>query len=115
MSSLALPPEALPHGGASRGGRAVRALPDVFSRRGVDVLLAVALVGFAVVLLEFLPPSFSVDSWLGLVTGREVWQSGVPHHEVLTALSQGHTWIDQQWLSQLAMYALYLLGGLGLP
>jgi hypothetical protein len=108
MSSLALPPEAVAH------GRVSRALPAVFSRRGVDVLLAVALVGFAVVLIEFLPPSFNVDSWLGLVAGREVWQSGVPHHDVLTAMSHGATWVDQQWLSQLAMYALYLLGGLGL-
>jgi hypothetical protein len=108
MSSIALPPAAV-----SRG-RASRALPAVFSHRGVDVLLAVALTGFAVALLGFLPRSFSVDSWLALVAGREVWQSGVPHHEVLTALSHGTVWIDQQWLSQLGIYALYLVGGLAL-
>jgi hypothetical protein len=80
----------------------------------VDVLLAVALMALALALLAFLPTAFNVDSWLALVAGREVWQSGLPHHEVLTSMSHGVTWIDQQWLSQLAMYALYRLGGLGL-
>jgi hypothetical protein len=108
MSSLALPPAAGIRVPAS--GR----LAAVLERRGVDVLLAVAVLSFAATLIAFLPGAFSVDSWLALVTGREVWQTGVPHHEVLTALSHGIKWIDQQWLAQLATYALYRLGGLGL-
>ena len=108
MSSLALPPRAVPRRSATGG------LLDVFSRRGVDVLIAVALAGLSVALLTFLPSAFNVDSWLALVTGRELWQSGLPHHELLTSLSHGATWIDQQWLSQLGTYGLYLLGGLGL-
>jgi hypothetical protein len=43
-----------------------------------------------------------------------VWQSGIPHHETLIALAYGHQWIDQQWLSQLLSYAIYLAGGLRL-
>jgi hypothetical protein len=109
MSSLALPRRAA---GRSRGRG--HALPALFETHGVDVLLGVALTGFAVALLGFLPSAFNVDSWLALVTGRELWQSGVPHHEVLTAMSQGRTWIDQQWGAQLATYALYLAGGLNL-
>jgi hypothetical protein len=81
---------------------------------GADALLAVALMAFVSVLLLDLPGEFSSDSWLALVTGRDVWQSGIPHHELLTALSHGHTWIDQQWLSQAASYAAYLVGGFGL-
>jgi hypothetical protein len=108
MSSLAFPR------GSARGRAGFGSLPDVFSRSGVDVLLAVALMALALALLAFLPTAFNVDSWLALVAGREVWQSGLPHHEVLTSMSHGVTWIDQQWLSQLAMYALYGLGGLGL-
>jgi len=104
MSSLAFPRKAAPS----------VALADVFSRRGVDVLLAVSLMVLATGLLAFLPSAFSVDSWLALVTGREVWQTGIPHHEVLTSMSHGITWIDQQWLAQLVTYGLYLLGGLGL-
>src|SRR4051794_445579 len=29
-------------------------------------------------------------------------------------MSNGHGWVDQQWLSQLAMYAIQRVGGLGL-
>lgn len=82
--------------------------------RGADRLLVVAVVALAVVLLIALPASFSVDSWLALVAGRDIWQSGLPHHEALTSIAHGVRWIDQQWLSQLASYALYRVGGLGL-
>jgi hypothetical protein len=78
------------------------------------MLLGVGLVAVAAVLLAFLPRTFNVDSWLALVAGRDVWQSGVPHHETLTMLTQGGQWIDQQWLSQLLSYGTYLAGGLGL-
>jgi hypothetical protein len=108
MSSLAFPRR-------SDGRRVgLGALPEVCSRSGVDVLLAVAVIALAVALLAFLPTAFNVDSWLGLVAGREIWQSGLPHQEVLTSMSHGVSWIDQQWLSQLAMYGLDRLGGLGL-
>jgi hypothetical protein len=108
MSSLAFPPAALP-------ARPARwSLSDVLARRGMDVLLVVVVLGFATALLGFLPGSFNVDSWLELVTGREIWQSGIPHHELLTSMSHGTTWIDQQWLGQLVSYGLYRLGGLGL-
>ncbi|HTX46548.1 MAG TPA: hypothetical protein VMD48_09730 [Solirubrobacteraceae bacterium] len=109
MSSLAFPPRA-----ARRRGSRNRALPALFETHGVDVLLGVALTGFAVALLGFLPSSFNVDSWLALVTGRELWHSGLPHHEVLTSMSFGKTWIDQQWGAQLATYGLFLAGGLNL-
>lgn len=89
-------------------------LVELCAERGNDVLLGVGLVAVAAVLEIFLPHAFNVDSWLALVTGREVWQSGVPHHETLTALAQGAPWIDQQWLSQLLSYGTYLVGGLGL-
>lgn len=91
-----------------------RALPAVFSRRGSDVLLAVGVVALAAVLLVSLPSAFNVDSWLALVAGRDIWQNGLPQHETLTVIAHGVSWVDQQWLSQLASYAIYRLGGLGL-
>lgn len=110
MSSLAYPREA-----ATRRLRAgARSLPTVLTRSGTDVLLVVAIGVLAVKLLTGLVADFSVDSWLELVAGRAVWQNGIPHHEALTLISLGHTWIDQQWLSQLASYGLFLVGGLGL-
>ncbi|MBV9467209.1 MAG: hypothetical protein JO206_06260, partial [Solirubrobacterales bacterium] len=108
MSSLALPREA-----ALTRGR-LRALPAVFSQRGSDVLLGVAILALGAVLLASLPSAFDVDSWLALVTGREIWHAGLPQHESLTVIAHGVRWVDQQWLSQLVSYAVYLLGGLGL-
>src|ERR1700731_1336319 len=113
MASWTLAPEAAPK---------IRRLPRVrreslvglCAERGNDVLLGVGLVAVTAVLLVFLPHAFNVDSWLALVSGREVWQSGLPHHETLTVLAQGAPWIDQQWLSQLLSYGTYLVGGLGL-
>jgi hypothetical protein len=110
MSSLAYPREAASRRLRGRGRR----LPAVLTRSGTDVLLVVAIGALAVMLLMGLVGDFSVDSWLELVTGRAVWQHGIPHHETLTVISLGHVWIDQQWLSQLAGYALFLVGGLGL-
>lgn len=108
MSSLAFPHDAARRRG--HGGMVRTAL----ARAGADTLLAVALLILATVLLLEVPAEFSVDSWLALVTGREVWQSGVPHHETLIALAYGHQWLDQQWLSQVFTYAIYRIGGLGL-
>jgi hypothetical protein len=108
MSSLAFPSDAAPRRAARFG------VPALFSERSSEVLLGVVVLTFAAALLTSLPGEFGVDSWLELVAGRAVWQSGIPHHETLTVIAQGAQWVDQQWLSQLASYAIYLLGGLGL-
>lgn len=108
MSSLALPREALaPRASRARAG-------DLLARHGAEMILAVPVALLAIIALVQLPREVNVDTWLELVTGRLVWQTGIPQHETLTALSHGIVWIDQQWLSQLAAYGLYRLGGLGL-
>jgi len=88
--------------------------PIVSGYAAVTVLLAVVMMALAAALLADLAGEFDVDSWLALVAGRDVWHNGLPHHETLTVIAHGAVWIDQQWLSQLASYGLYLLGGLGL-
>jgi hypothetical protein len=108
MSSLAWPREAVP--GHARG----RALAALIADHGYDIVLAAPIAILTAVLLVQLPHAFSVDSWLALVTGRLVWESGLPHHETLTVIAHGVSWIDEQWLSQLVSYGLYRLGGLGL-
>jgi hypothetical protein len=110
MSSLAYPPRAT----SRRPRERARSLSAALTRSGTDVLLVVVIAALGVILLAGLIGDFNVDSWLELVTGRAVWQNGIPHHETLTVISLGHTWTDQQWLSQLASYALFLVGGLGL-
>jgi hypothetical protein len=73
-----------------------------------------ALLFLAAGLLTYLPSAFGVDTWLALAAGREIWQSGIPHHETLTVMAHGAAWVDQQWLSQLSTYAINRLGGFGL-
>lgn len=54
------------------------------------------------------------DTWLALVSGRVVAESGPPSTDTLMAWTSGREWIDQQWLGQLAVYELWRAGGLGL-
>ncbi len=108
MSSLALPREAVQRRSWGRG------LIALVADHGYEIVLSTPLAVLAAVLLVELPQAFSVDSWLALVAGRSVWQSGLPHYETLTVLAHGASWIDQQWLSQLATYGLYAAGGLAL-
>lgn len=105
MSSLGFKHAAVPR---RAPGRALTA------EHSYGLLLAAPLALLAAVLLIELPQAYNVDSWLALVAGRSVWQTGLPHHDTLTVLSHGARWIDQQWLSQLASYGLARLGGLGL-
>ena len=51
---------------------------------------------------------------MALLSGRVVAQHGLPSHDTLTVWAHGRTWVDQQWLAQLALYGLERLGGLPL-
>jgi hypothetical protein len=75
--------------------------------------LPLTLVAFYAALLAFLSSSELVgDSWLTLVSGREVVQHGLPQHDQLMAFSHGARWVDQQWLAQVVFYELARLGGI---
>jgi hypothetical protein len=52
------------------------------------------------------------DTWLTFLGGREIVAHGLPGIDTLTVLSRGRHWIDQQWLAQLASYALESTVGL---
>lgn len=79
-----------------------------------QALFIAALGSGAAVILGQVPRHLNQDGWLGLVAGREVAERGIPDVERLTVWSKGADWIDQQWLSQLSMYELYVIGGLAL-
>jgi hypothetical protein len=85
----------------------VAAMPDA----GRVVLAAVVAFWFVLVIV-MLPLQLVQDSWLALVSGREVAQHGLPHHDSLTLWTLGARWIDQQWLGQLFYYGLARLGGI---
>jgi hypothetical protein len=77
-----------------------------------------AVVGlFAVycaVVLAALPQELVQDSWLTLVSGREVVEHGLPGQDRLTVWTLGSTWVDQQWGAQVVFYGLFLAGGVKL-
>ena len=111
MASLTIEPEAAPR---RRRPRVAGSLATALTDHGSDVLLAVVVLVFAIILLVDVPQDYNVDSWLALVDGRLIWATGIPHHDPFNALTLGHRWTDEQWLSQLASYAVYRVGGLGL-
>jgi hypothetical protein len=65
-------------------------------------------------MLAALRTGLAADGWLALLAGREIAHHGLPTHDTLTIWTHGRDWIDQQWLSQLAIYGLWRLGGLKL-
>ena len=76
--------------------------------------LIIAVACSAAVLFGHLATQFAADSWLNLVSGREIVDHGLPRHDVLAVVSRGHEWIDQQWLAHVFYYGAYLVGGLSL-
>lgn len=76
-------------------------------------LVALSAV-YAVILLAVMPQMLVQDSWLALVSGREIVANGLPHTDTFTVWTQGVEWIDQQWLAQVAFYGLFSLGGVEL-
>src|SRR4051812_29171589 len=75
--------------------------------------LLVGCVGiFAGIIAVRLPREIGQDTWLSLLVGRRIAHSGIPHHDVFTAWTLGHTWVDQQWLANLLSYGIYAAGGI---
>jgi hypothetical protein len=77
-----------------------------------ESLPVVVCAAFLGLLAALVPQLLSSDGWLALVGGRWIAQHGLPHHDALATLTQGRGWIDQQWLGQLAAYALASTAGL---
>jgi hypothetical protein len=88
-------------------------VPPILSRFLAREALPLALVAFYGAVLAGLAQFELVgDSWLTLVSGREVVEHGLPQHDQLMALSHGARWVDQQWLAQVVFYELAHLGGI---
>lgn len=71
----------------------------------------VAVVGVVALGTALVSRTFSIDAFFALSFGRFIAHHGLPHHNVFTAASPGQVWIDQQWLSHLAFYGMWVLGG----
>jgi hypothetical protein len=73
-----------------------------------------ALALYATLLLVGLPKLLAPDTWLALVSGREIVESGLPRNDSLTTWAAGTEWIDQPWLGQLVLYGAHAAGGMRL-
>jgi hypothetical protein len=81
-----------------------------FLRRNAPLL---ALVAFWFLLLVLaIPQELVQDSWLTLLSGREVIHHGLPSVDTLAVWTHGKAWIDQQWLSQVFFYGIWATGGI---
>jgi hypothetical protein len=89
-------------------------LRSALARVERESLWLFVLAAFALLLAVRLPVLVAPDTWLALVGGREIVEHGIPHHDALTVWTAGTTWVDQQWLAQLAIYGTVALGGLRL-
>ncbi len=75
------------------------------------VVLCTAI--FAIAFVLRLKGQVNQDAWLGLLSGREIADHGLPGHETWTIWGAGGSFVDQQWLAHLGLYAAYALGGFG--
>jgi len=52
------------------------------------------------------------DVWWHLRTGEIIWSThSIPAVDLFSFTANGHSWIAQEWLSQLTIYGAYKLGG----
>ena len=119
MTSTVSPPGTDPagDGALSEERPAVAPAPKGRIRRIAEEehILVVLLAGFGLIFLLIFPPALLVnDSWLTLMTGREVIENGLPTVDELTVYGMGSRWTDQQWGAQVFMYGVYSLGGFAL-
>ena len=72
----------------------------------------IIVVGIVVVqLMRYLSLELAQDGWLAFLGGHEIAHHGLPRHDNLTVWAHGRQWVDQPWLSQLALYGLFAAGG----
>src|SRR6266568_146920 len=72
-----------------------------------NVLVVLVLCAAAALQVALSRSAIASDAWYTLLGGRTVSHSGLPYHDTLTVLAHGRSWVDQQWLGHLALYALW--------
>jgi len=90
-------------------------MPKVPLPRRLDTRRLLAIVFFLLLFTMAVRELRDPDFWWHLATGRYIWQTkSIPRHDVFSYTVPHHRWITHEWLSQVIIWALYLLGGLPL-
>jgi hypothetical protein len=106
MESMAT--AALPGTGTAGRRSALGRLAQILD---ADAFVVLALGGCAALQAALMRTAIVPDTWLSLLAGGTIAKNGLPHHETLTAIAAGRTWVDQQWLAHLGLYGLWAAGG----
>lgn len=93
-------------------------IPERADQRLVDALLSSRrLLVLVFMLVIFAGATRSVtdpDFWWHLKTGQHIVESrGIPHTDIFSTVFFGREWITHEWLSELFIYSIYQLLGLG--
>lgn len=89
---------------------AARRLPALL--RGLHRRTLFVLVCFVTIAWRSLVMPADPDAFLHLAAGRWIAAHGrIPATDPFTSASQGHPWIDHEWLPQVVMHVLYQLAG----
>ena len=79
-----------------------------------ESLLVLCTTIFAIAFVIRLSGQVNQDAWLAIAGGRSIVEHGLPHHESWTIWGTAASFVDQQWLAHLGLYATYAVGGFGL-
>ena len=81
---------------------------------GAEDLLILCICAFTITIALGAGLFVTQDTWLALLSGRVISDSGLPSEDYFTVWTHGRDWVDQQWLGQLTMYGLWSVGDLQL-
>ena len=56
-------------------------------------------------------PIYANDLWMHLLLGRDILDSGVPHHEMYSYTAAGRPFVYHEWLAGVGMYLLHRVAG----
>lgn len=83
--------------------------PFFLSARNLLVLVFLLII-FAITCRPIVDPDF----WWHLKTGQHLFETrSIPHTDIFSAIFAGKEWVTHEWLSEVIIYAVYRVSGLG--
>ncbi|HEV7397060.1 MAG TPA: hypothetical protein VGN86_11160 [Pyrinomonadaceae bacterium] len=83
--------------------------PFYLSARNLLVLVFLLII-FAITCRPIIDPDF----WWHLKTGQYLFETRtIPHTDIFSAIFAGREWVTHEWLSEVFIYAVYRISGLG--